>query len=204
MNWGRVETWHPNPAPFFEVGPMFDVGVYPLTVLTTNLGRVSLVRGFGKVLWPDRTTKSGEKFHVETPDWLCGFLEFENGAVARLTACFYVGPTKQHGIEFHGDAATLHLASAHDFDAAVQTRLFGTPEWVDEPLVKKASPGVEWARGLVELCDAIRQDRPQRATGEQAAHVVEVIAGVHKAAKTGKPVAMKSTFDRPEPMDWAR
>ena len=31
VNWGRIETWHPRPAPFYAIGPMADVGVYPLT-----------------------------------------------------------------------------------------------------------------------------------------------------------------------------
>src|SRR5688572_6159632 len=30
VNWGRIETWHPAPVPFYEVGAIFDVGVYPL------------------------------------------------------------------------------------------------------------------------------------------------------------------------------
>ena len=135
---------------------MYDVGVYPLTVMTTILGRVSLVRGFGKVVSPDRAMPSGEKFHLETPDWLCGFLEFEGGAMARLTADFYVGPTKQHGIEFHGDAATLHLSSRTISMRRCRRGRSGTPEWADVPLVKEAYPGVEWARGIVELHDAIR------------------------------------------------
>ena len=38
VNWGRIEAWHPAPAPFFEVGALVDVGVYPLTLVTTMLG----------------------------------------------------------------------------------------------------------------------------------------------------------------------
>ena len=38
VNWGRIETWHPAPAPFFDVGVLVDVGVYPLTLVTTMLG----------------------------------------------------------------------------------------------------------------------------------------------------------------------
>src|SRR5688500_13396941 len=38
VNWGRIETWHPAPAPFFDVGVLVDVGVYPLTLVTAMLG----------------------------------------------------------------------------------------------------------------------------------------------------------------------
>jgi len=38
VSWGRIETWHPAPAPFYEVGAMVDVAVYPLTLATAMVG----------------------------------------------------------------------------------------------------------------------------------------------------------------------
>lgn len=205
MNWGRIETWHPNPAPFYEVGAMYDVAVYPLTILTSIFGPVAKATGFGKVVMPERTVKAtGAPFTVTTPDWLCGLLEFESGPICRLTACFYVANGKQTGIEFHGDAASLHLAESPNFASALQTRTFGTKEWSDVPLVRPPYAGVDWSRGITELHDAIRTDRPQRATGAQAAHVVEVLAAIHKSVKTGRSFAIRSRFTPPQPMDWAR
>ena len=29
VNWGRIETWHPAPAPFYDVGVLVDVGGLP-------------------------------------------------------------------------------------------------------------------------------------------------------------------------------
>ena len=29
VSWGRIETWHPAPAPFFDVGVLVDVGGLP-------------------------------------------------------------------------------------------------------------------------------------------------------------------------------
>ena len=54
MNHGRIEAWHPAPASFYAIGPLFDVGVYPLTILTAFLGPVARVSGFGKIVWPAR------------------------------------------------------------------------------------------------------------------------------------------------------
>src|SRR4051812_2132692 len=85
MNHGRIESWHPEPRPFYAVGPTFDVGVYPLTVLTTILGPVKEVSGFSKVVWPERTDKAGKAFDVKAPDWACGVLEFESGVLGRVT-----------------------------------------------------------------------------------------------------------------------
>ena len=76
--------------------------------------------------------------------------------------------------------------------------------WVTQPPVREPYKGTEWARGLTELHDALVTNRRQRPTGEQAAHVVEVIAGIHTAAREGRIVDVTSHFDVPEPMDWAK
>ena len=50
INQGRIESWHPNPVPFYEVGIVWDVGIYPITVLTALLGRVQRVTTFGHIV----------------------------------------------------------------------------------------------------------------------------------------------------------
>ena len=203
MNHGRIESWHPAPKSFYTIGPVYDVGVYPVTILTAILGPVARVIGYGRVLWPQRVDQQGRPFSVESPDWGLGVMEFESGVIGRLTASFYVGPTKQHGIEFHGNKASLFLGSTIWSNAQLQTCPFGGSEWTDVPLLGKPYEGIEWARGVSELADAIREDRPQRATGEKAAHVVEVIAGILQSARTGAPVEINSRFTPPAPMEWA-
>ena len=39
-NWDRIERWHPDPRSLYAVGPLVDVGVYPLTILTAMFGPV--------------------------------------------------------------------------------------------------------------------------------------------------------------------
>ena len=85
VNWGRIESWHPNPAPFYDVGALYDVGVYPLTLLTTIFGPARRVRAYGTVLYPDRVTTEGQPFHIETPDFMLTTVEWPDGLVVRLT-----------------------------------------------------------------------------------------------------------------------
>jgi predicted dehydrogenase len=203
MNHGRIESWHPQPQSFYRVGPLFDVGVYPLSVLTTILGPVRTVHGYTKIVWPQRHDKAGEAFDVEAPDWGTGVLEFESGTIARLTTTFYVGPTKQTGMEFHGDVASLHVSDAAKSDASVQIRPFEKWEWDDVPLVRDPFPGIEWGRGVSELADAIREQRPHRVTGAQGAHVVEIINGILRSADTHQPVQVESCFTPIAPMEWS-
>jgi predicted dehydrogenase len=204
VNWGRIEAWHPNPSPFYEVGALFDVGVYPLTLLTTIFGPARQVTAYGTVLHPDRVTGEGRAFHIETPDFVVAAIELASGTVVRLTTNFYVGHhTKQKGIEFHGDRGSLHLGCWQSFPASVEFAEFGGA-YQPVPYVKEPYPGVEWVRGLVEMAEALAEGRPQRATGAQAAHVVEILCAIDTSRQEHRPVSVTSGFPPPAPMEWAR
>ena len=202
VNWGRIESWHPNPGPFYEVGALFDVGVYPLTLATTFFGPARKVTAYGTVLHPDRVTKEGEPFHIDTPDWVVAAVELENGTVVRLTTNFYVGNhSKQKGLEFHGDIGSLFLGSFQDFHADVEYSEFrGTYEAV--PYVREPYQGIEWGRCVVEIAEAMAEGRPQRATGAQAAHVVEILCAIQQSYTEGRPLEVTSNFPPPWPMAW--
>jgi len=68
VNWSRIETWHPRPEPFYRIGPLADVGVYPLTILTAMFGPARRVSAFGRIVLPDRVTLDGTPFTVGAPE----------------------------------------------------------------------------------------------------------------------------------------
>lgn len=212
VNWGRIESWHPNPGPFYEVGALFDVGVYPLTLVTTFFGPTRRVSAYGAVVHPDRVTKEGLPFHITTPDWVVAAVELANGTVVRLTTNFYVGHhSKQRGLEFHGDLASLYLGSFQNFDDVVEIAPYGG-RYEPVALLREGyrlqigdrSTATEWGRAVVEMADAIAANRPQRATGAQAAHVVEICEAISVSLRQGGPVAVTSSFESPAPMEWAQ
>lgn len=205
-NWGRIETWHPAPVPFFDVGVMFDVGVYPLTLVTSMLGPARSVRAWGWELKPDRTTLDGTPFRIGSPDLIVVAVELEGGTVLRLTCSFYVGrPAKlTGGIEFHGDAASLALGSFQNFDATVEVGPYGESYEPVTP-VREPFPGTAWARGVADMADAIAEGRPHRASAEQAAHVVEILEGAAASiADGGRRVDITTSFSPPPLMPWAQ
>jgi hypothetical protein len=57
---------------------------------------------------------------------------------------------------------------------------------------------------VAELADAIAAGRPQRATGAQAAHVVEICQAISTSLTQGGPVEVTSGFTPPAPMEWAQ
>jgi hypothetical protein len=63
--------------------------------------------------------------------------------------------------------------------------------------VPGAFHGVDWGRALGELAAAIAEDRPHRASGAHAAHVVEILDAVETSVREGRPVEVTSSFIAP-------
>lgn len=208
VNWGRIESWHPNPMPFYAVGPVFDVGVYPLSLLTAWFGPVARVTAGGGVVLPERRTKDGGEFTLTTEDWTVAVLEFRSGMRARLTANFYVGLPCDNlaGLEVHGDAGSL-ATTWYAATAPVRFGPFGgryQRVWPVREPVGRDEWWVDWGAGLLELWRALRNGTPHPTTGAQAAHVVEVIELIHRSIRERRALDPVSSFAPPEPLAWAR
>ena len=202
-NWGRLETWHPDPRSLYAVGPLVDVGVYPLAILSATLGPVRSARGYATTVEAERVLADGTHFEPGGPDLVTAALEHEGGAVTRLTASFYVGPSQQRGLELHGDEGSLFTPTWAESDSPVQ-RKTRDGEYKPVPLLREPHPGIDWGTALLDLARALAEGRPQRSTGEHAAHVVEVLEAVATSAASGASVPVRSSFPPPEPMEWAK
>jgi predicted dehydrogenase/sugar phosphate isomerase/epimerase len=208
VDWARIETWHPNPVPFYKIGPVFDVGVYPLSLLTAWFGPVARVTAGGGLLLPDRVTKDGQPFTITTEDWIAAVLEFRGGMRARLTANFYVGDPAENraGLEIHGDAGSIGT-TWYSAAAPVRIGAFGESYRRVRPVRVAAGEGpwwVDWGAGLLELWRGLRTNRPHPTSGAHAAHVVDVMESIHRSVRERRAIDLTSTFPAPEPLDWAR
>ena len=203
-NWGLLESWHPDPRGLYEVGPLADVGVYPLMIITALFGPVRRVQAYATTLVADRVQKDGRPFRIDAPDWCVVTVDLADGVVARLTASFYVPPSKQRGLEFHGDDGSLYMPTWGEFDSRLELQPRGGDYEVIAPL-REPYPGIDWSRALTDLAEAIDEGRPHRSTGEHAAHVVEVLDAARLSVeRAGSAVDVQSDFRRPEPFEWAR
>ena len=200
-NWGRIESWHPEPESLYESGPLVDVGVYPLTIVTAMFGPARRVSAYATIVQPVRTRKDGREFTLTTPDfWVCE-VEHESGVLTRLTATFWVKPSKQRGLELHGTTGSLWLPDWAGSNSRIMLTRDGEG-YEQLPPLREPYGGIDWAAALVDLDEALRDGRPHRLSAEHAAHVIEILDAADEA-RTGRPVDVTSTFERPAPMPWA-
>jgi predicted dehydrogenase len=198
-NHGRIEAWHPAPQAFYALGPLADVGVYPLTLLTSVLGPVRSVRAAAERVRETVPTLDGGEAPVRAPDLVVALLRLQSGSLIRLTTTYYVGRQSiQQGVEIHGDEASVRLGDWQRFDAPVE---LVRPDGTREPLVPATEPypGIEWARGLLDLARALEEGRPHRTSGEHAAHMVDVLAAIDRAWRGGGEERVRSSFPLPPP-----
>lgn len=198
VDWGRIEGWHPAPEGFYKVGPLADVGVYPLTLLTKWFGPVKSILADGAKLLPSRLVKDGKPFEIGREDWMSLLLQFRSGFRARLTASFYVGLVDglDPAYEIHGDEGALRsnwFGAASPIELGRNGEGFKTVALDEEPM-GEGEWYCDWSAGVYGLWKALREGGEHPTTGEQAAHVVEIIEAAHKAIESGKSVGLESVF----------
>jgi predicted dehydrogenase len=201
------ETWHPSPEFYYERGggPMFDMGPYYLTALFNLLGRPRRLTGAASVAVPERVITSQPKFgntiHVETPDHVCGTLEFENGAtgiVIQTFATHHPQYDERQPITIYGTEGTLKVSDPNTFDGPVHVRRGEDNEWREVPT--SFVRGYGRSVGLADMAHAIRGGRPHRASGELAFAVLDVMQGFLESAEQGVAYVPAVPFERPAPM----
>lgn len=199
------ESWHPNPDFYYKTGggPMFDMGPYYLTALISLLGPVNRVSGTASTSFSQRTITTehryGEKIEVEVPTHITGTVDFKSGAVATLITSFDVWGSKLPKIEIYGSEGTLCVPDPDTFGGPVYIKRYDTAEWTQIPITHaftENSRGI----GMADMAIALRTGRKNRANGELAFHVLDIMAGIHDASKTGIYYTPVSSCERPEPL----
>jgi len=196
------ESWHPNPAFLFDVGagPLFDIGPYYITALVQFFGPVAQVHAVTSRARAERVVGSGplagQSFPVNVPTHVATLLEFASGQTAQSIFSFD-SKLRRTQFEITADDATLTVPDPNAFAGdLVITRGKDEQETV-------ACEGAAAGRGtgVVELVRAIRADVPERASGELAFHVVDVMQSIIEAGERRESVRPASTVTAPPPLD---
>ncbi len=188
------EAWHPNPDFLFQegAGPLFDIGPYYLTALLQFFGPVKRVSAVASKAKPSRTIKSGPRagasFDVTVPTHVAALYEFESGQTAQSLFSFD-SHLRRTQFEVACVDGTLTVPDPNTFDGELIVHRAGADA---EALARNGST---FSRGIgvVELARAIRSGAPERASGELAFHVLDVMQSTIEAGRSGQPVGVAST-----------
>ncbi len=196
------ERWHPDPGFFYQpgAGPLLDMGPYYVTTMVSLFGPVASVTADGARTRSERTIGSGplagQIFPVTVETHLTLLLRFESGVLATLLTTFDVAASELPRFEVFGESGTLSVPDPNTFGGPVRRHLGTDDGWHELPLV----PGFATnARGIgaLELHRAAAAGRPARASGELAAHVLDVLEGALTAVRSGRRVDIDSRPARP-------
>ncbi|MBM3212540.1 Gfo/Idh/MocA family oxidoreductase [Candidatus Poribacteria bacterium] len=180
----------------FGVTWSFDRGPYYLAALINLLGPVRRITSSTSKVWPE----------VKTPTHFAGILDFANGAVCTflITSDFY-GTGLPH-IEIYGTKGSLRCIDPNNFGGQIFLR---KPDKNDLVPVECTFGYNQNGRGVgvADMAVAIRNNRPHRANGEVAYHVVDIVNALHEASSQDRHIYLKSTCSRPAPLpaglaDW--
>jgi predicted dehydrogenase len=199
------EWVHPDPQFFYDAGggPILDTGPYYVTALVQAMGAIRGVRALSSTASTSRTVvigpRAGASVEVRVPTQFMALLEFESGAIGTLLTSFESG-VRRDVLEFHGRQATLAVPNPTRFEG--QNTLVPIGREPEEPL----NAGSSWGRGLgvLDLARSIRSGSPERASGELAYHVLDVLLAIQESAVTGGSVSIGSAASSPQllPQGW--
>lgn len=217
-----VETWHPNPAPFYtkNSGPLFDMGPYYLSAIVALLGQIESIAAFAakgsdtRHIYVGR--EAGTDMKVELPTHYSSILRLKSGVVVNFNISFDIYRSNLPMFEIYGDGGTLtypdpnfgggtprvyrkeqYTDTVYQKTEEAMTRkdrFYELPELY--PRVKDYSRGI----GVLDLAKAIEANSNNRANGSLIMHITEAIEGIMISSVNGEFYKMKTTCERPEPL----
>lgn len=174
--------------------PLYDMAPYYLTAMVHLFGPARRVAAFstGEVPRPEEDEVVAASAVVEFSS-LVGQLCLVWGAHLR---------SEVPSVTVLGTDGELRLPNPNGFDGPVAARRYSGEEWHDVPGGRQDPRLPRNLRGLgvADTARGIREERPPRASGEVAGHVVEIIEAIVSSARTGQRVELVTTCARPAPL----
>jgi predicted dehydrogenase len=183
-----------DPTPYFAAaaGPLLDLGVYPLHVLTGLLGPVSSVAA-SAARSRDRFTVTegpfaGRVIAVECEDEWHLNLRLAN-CTASVEASYATVASPAAECELRGDRGAVAF-SLLDVSAPISVLRPGAGGWTDVPVEHERDSGPDHVLGIRHLVECIGNRTDPVPSADHAIHVLEVIEAARGAARTGRTVAV--------------
>jgi predicted dehydrogenase len=191
---GGVPPWEgfvSDPTPYFakDIGPLVDIGVYPLHALTGMLGPVRSVRATGR-----RTRDAfevldgpfkGRRVAVEEDDLSIATLTFANGVLGTVQSSFASAPGAAPELEILCEGGTIACSL---FDPAAPVRVSDGAHWNELPVPAERVDGPDHVLGVRHLVRCIEGRARPLLTADHAAHVLDVIDAARRSRSEERSV----------------
>jgi predicted dehydrogenase len=196
------ERWHPAPDFYYQAGggPLLDMGPYYLSALIHFFGSVSRVTGIATRSSRVRTIETGPRAGTPLPvsidTHVSALLEHANGVTSTVTVSFEVWKSRAPKFEVYGTEGTISVPDPNMFSDAVEAAV-RDQDWEQVP---DSAGYIDTGRGvgLADMAEAIQENRPHRASGRLALHVLEIMDAILRSSREKAVIEIDSTAERPE------
>ena len=195
-----------DPTWFYEdgAGALVDMGVHGLMTATAVMGPAKTVACTSTISCPDRTIRSGrfngKKIKSDViPDQYLITLTFGDGKVAFVDSGFGKKASKDLNLEIYGDEGTISFTKAYMTNPTpelyVDAPERGIRGWM-EPMAGEIRETKLNSQCCIlgDLVSAIETGSPLQLSAELARHLIEIMAKIPEAARTGQTLPLETTF----------
>jgi len=214
-----VQSWHPNPEPWFIEGggPVLDMGPYYYTMLVNLLGPAKNIKAFATTVSKYRSigegTKKGKEFKVEVPTSYHIIIEFNNNAIVQGFLSFDVINHQTNFMEFYGTKGSIIGPDPNMFGGPIKVSLTEGGNWKDysteEMHLGKINIFNESGRsnesptnanyrgvGLSDMIFSIENDCEHRCNEKLILHVLDMLDTTIQSAKKLSTLNLRTTCSK--------
>ncbi len=195
---GRSDRYSSDPTWFYQAGagPLFDLAVYPVHILTQLFGSVRRVTAFSGLAVPEIIMSApevrGKTVTVEVDDTVPVILDFGDALFASVNASYNMLSTRLPAMQFWGSRGAL--TAPQFLGDEVGLWHLGEKEW-DVIHVPPTLYDRLWvAAGLPHWLDCIHDGTQPVNSGRHGRHVLDVLLSAQESARTGTAVEVRTTL----------
>ena len=205
-----IDNWPTDPSWFYQkgAGPLRDVGIERIQLLTSLLGPVRRVTAMSGISQPELIVRGGpyqgKRIHVEVDDVSLLTMDFGDSVFAMLD-CAWIGPpfaSRVPDLEIYGSKGIISSTGGSAKDRPHTLEVYrdhpetGVRGWMNAELIPPQNPAAPpHVLGLAHALDCIVGDKQPLLSGEYARHCIDVIEKAFVAARTGVTQTIETTIE---------
>tara|TARA_Y100000590_G_scaffold330112_1_gene374930 strand:+ start:2514 stop:3662 length:1149 start_codon:yes stop_codon:yes gene_type:complete len=217
-----VQSWHPNPEPWFVEGggPILDMGPYYYTMLVNLLGPAKNIRAYSTKVSKFRSIgdgpKKGKKFEVEIPTSYYIIIEFCNDAIIQGFLSFDVINHQANFMDLYGTKGSIIGPDPNMFGGPIKVSLIEGGNWkeysTEDMRLGKTNIFNESGRsneaptnanyrgvGLSDMIYSIENNIEHRCNEKLALHVLDMLDTTILSAQQNEMLDLRTTCEKTKP-----